>query len=65
MKFETDEITNPKKTLARREAMAEGEPLKKEIAEPGHKGARFGKQWSNEDRAKHQKALASVLRNRR
>lgn len=60
-----DEYINPKKTLARREAAAEGETLKQEMAEKGHAGGKgFGKAWTPEDRKKHAEALARKLRER-
>lgn len=55
-------VTNPKRVIAKREAAAEGEAVARELTEPEARSARFGKQWSPEDRVKHAAALAKKLR---
>lgn len=53
-------ILNPKRVIARREAEAEEPPPKASAP----KGMRFGKQFTPEDRAKHNAALVKKLRER-
>lgn len=77
-KFETDEITNPRKALKRREADAEAEdtgdaaapvPLMKRAQDaasaPADGSPRFGKGFTPEERAEQARKLQEMLRRRR
>lgn len=59
--MDLNEIINPKKTLVRRMAEAEGEGPKQETR---WEGTKFGKAWTLQEKSEQAKALARKLRER-